>query len=102
MLGLCILKPMAIKVAMSCNSCQLPVQHLLDTAAENARCYGVFVQILLIQLADDYAENLGLLDADIPSEALEQYAHTPTVHVGLCLHALRSAAWPFRTFWVGD
>lgn len=53
----------------------------------------VLVQILLIQLADDYSENIGMLDVDIPPEALEQYAHNPSVHVGPCLSALHHAAW---------
>ena len=45
-------------------------------------------QVILIQLADDYAENLGMLDADVPPEALRQYETIPTVHVRFCLQ------WP--------
>ncbi len=41
----------------------------------------LLVQILVIQLADDCAESIGLLDADLAADSLPDYLTAASVHV---------------------
>ena len=39
------------------------------------------LQVLLLQLADDYAENINMLDVDLQPDVAPEYLSTPTIHV---------------------
>lgn len=50
------------------------------------------MQVLLIQLADEYAEDIEMGDADVPPEASTNYEDLPTVHVRPCLQWIPHAS----------